>query len=65
MNEILNKCGDVLYHYLFHYNKHDRMWHAIPRDQYVDYWNGTCGDNCLKNVELSELILDIYEQEKE
>jgi hypothetical protein len=62
MNEILKRCGKVLYGYIIHYNHNNELWYAIPRDQYVDYWNGTC-TNCLTNVELSELILDVYEIE--
>lgn len=28
-----------LYDYLFHYNPHTKIWAAIPRDKYLDYWN--------------------------
>ena len=31
---------DYLYNYVFHYNCHEKMWWAIPRERYLDYWNG-------------------------
>jgi hypothetical protein len=28
-----------LFNYTFHYNSHDKMWAAIPRESYSEYWN--------------------------
>ena len=28
-----------LYNYVFHYNYHEDLWYAIPRDEYREYWN--------------------------
>ena len=47
-----------LQNYIFHYNPYDKMWHMIPRDSYVDYWNGKC-TNCTKNKSLRELLKTI------
>jgi hypothetical protein len=27
------------YNYIFHYNHYEELWYAIPRDQYLQYWN--------------------------
>ena len=60
--------GEAMYHMIFHYNNSRKLWFAIPRDQYVDYWNGTCAD-CLAHKDINELqmlVLQNYmEDEKE
>jgi len=47
-----------LYGFVFHYNHMTKMWSSIPRDSYVDYWNGKCV-NCLKNRSFKNLIKGI------
>lgn len=31
---------DQLYNWVFHYNHYTKMWAAIPRERYNDYWAG-------------------------
>ena len=44
---------------MFHYNHHEGLWWAIPRDSCNDYWNGK-KDNCLFSTTIKDLI-DIIE----
>ena len=32
--------NDALMGYVFHYNPYKDMWAAIPREAYLDYFNG-------------------------
>ena len=32
--------NEVLMGYVFHYNPYKDMWAAIPREYYLDYFNG-------------------------
>jgi hypothetical protein len=50
----------ALYGYIFHFNHYREEWVAIPRDEYVDYWNGKCS-NCISNKDLDSLIIQVYE----
>lgn len=50
----------AIYGYVFHYNHHRQIWTAIPRDEYVDYWNGTCA-GCLSHSDINELLHIIFE----
>lgn len=45
-----------IYDYVFHYNPHTELWHAIPRDRYTDYWNKRDIDGVLKSKEISVLV---------
>lgn len=27
------------HNYVIHFNQYTRLWHAIPRDLYQEYWN--------------------------
>lgn len=44
-----------LHDYIFHYNPYRKDWNMVPRDSYIDYWNGKC-INCTKNKSLRELL---------
>ena len=61
MDEINAMMGEALYHVLFHYNNNRELWFAIPREQYVDYWNGTCSE-CLAHANLEELMMLVLEK---
>lgn len=57
----------AIYGYVFHYNHHRKMWFAIPRDEYIDYWSGTSA-NCISHSdhgELLKIIFEDYYEEKE
>ena len=47
--------GAALYNVLIHYNHHRDMWYSIPREEYIDYWQGTSA-NVLSHSVLDELI---------
>jgi len=32
--------NEVLMGYVFHYNPYKDMWAAVPREHYIDYFNG-------------------------
>lgn len=42
MREIIKKDmkEKLLYNWLFHYNRYTEKWHAFPREEYVNYFNG-------------------------
>ena len=46
---------DKIYNYVFHYNPHEELWWAIPREQYIDYWNGE-KHSCLFALSMKDLI---------
>jgi len=54
-----------LYNYVFHYNYHEDLWHAIPRDQYKDYWNNKNSKNFLKSGDVNTLMYKVRLLEKE
>lgn len=33
-----------VYNYVFHFNPSTKMWSAIPRDEYLQYWNNPIKD---------------------
>ena len=47
---------EELYNYVFHYNNHENLWSAIPRNVYLDYWNSNNVKSVLKSKEISTLI---------
>jgi hypothetical protein len=47
---------EELFNYVFHYNPHSQVWSAIPRDEYVNYWNGVLSSTVIKSKELSVLM---------
>lgn len=47
---------DPLYDYLFHYNHYQRLWNAIPRAKYLDYWTSDDVEGVLKAKEIHVLI---------
>lgn len=46
---------DPLYDYLFHYNHYQGLWHAIPREKYLDYWTSDNVEGVLKAKEIHVL----------
>lgn len=44
-----------LYNWVFHYNPYTKNWNAIPRDHYLDYWDGTSQDKIIKSKSFSVL----------
>jgi len=44
-----------IYNYVFHYNHHEELWWAIPRESYLDYWNGEKHE-CLFALTIKDLI---------
>jgi hypothetical protein len=47
---------DKLFNYVFHYNPFNKLWSAIPRDSYQDYWDGTKNKGILKSKEIKTLM---------
>ena len=47
---------EELQQYVFHYNPFKNTWNAIPRDKYVDYWNGYDGKEIIKSSNIKTLI---------
>lgn len=45
-----------LYDYLFHYNHYDKIWNAVPREQYAAYWSNRNVEGVLKSKEIKTLI---------
>ena len=51
----------AIYGYIFHYNHYRELFFAIPRDEYVDYWDGTSA-NCIAHSDMQELLLILVEK---
>jgi hypothetical protein len=51
-----NNVEDCLYGWVFHYNPMLRLWNAIPRDRYTNYWNESEDENVLKSTQISTLV---------
>lgn len=47
---------EELFNYVFHYNPHSQVWSGIPRDEYINYWNGVLSSTVIKSKELSVLM---------
>ena len=45
-----------LYDYLLHYNHHNGLWNAIPRDKVNEYWNDHNMKGVLKSKDIKTLI---------
>jgi hypothetical protein len=45
-----------LYDYLLHYNHFDKLWSAIPRDQYNAYWSNRKVEGVIKSKNIKTLI---------
>ena len=47
--------NEVLMGYVFHYNPYKDMWAAIPREYYLDYFNGIY-DRVIFNESVNSLV---------
>jgi hypothetical protein len=46
-----------IYNYVFWFNHHTDTWYAIPRDQYIEFFNGSRNyENVLKSSQIETLI---------
>lgn len=45
-----------LYSYVFHYNHHTKLWSAIPRDVYNDYWSSKNVKGVISSKKIETLI---------
>jgi hypothetical protein len=48
--------GHVLYDWVFHFNPHNQLWFAIPRDAYNEYWSNYKHKGVLKHKHLNHLL---------
>jgi hypothetical protein len=48
--------NDCLFNWIFHYNPISKVWNAIPRDKYNDYWNNINCDDIIKSTQISTLV---------
>lgn len=51
--------NNKLYNYLFHFNHHQSLWNAIPRDRIKDYFNNMnerVNTGILKAKDISTLL---------
>jgi len=54
---------EVLYDYIFHYNPFTKLWAAIPRDKYNQYWNDIDSKQIIKSKSIDTLIVLINKGE--
>ena len=45
-----------LYDYVFHYNPFKKIWSAIPRDKYNEYWSNEKVDDVISSKKIETLI---------
>ena len=48
--------NDCLYNWVFHYNPINKVWNAIPREKYNEYWSDISSDNLIKSTQISTLV---------
>lgn len=48
--------SDDLYDWVFHYNPYVKIWSAIPRDQYINYWDDADLESVLRSKNHSTLV---------
>jgi hypothetical protein len=49
---------DNVYNYVFHFNPLLKVWTAIPRDEYLQYWNRSIKDvdGVLRSKDIKTLV---------
>ena len=47
---------EELYNHVFHYNPYEKLWNAIPRDVYLEYWSNRNVEGVLKSKDINTLI---------
>ena len=55
------------YSYVFWYNEYEKMWHAIPREKYVEFFSGMVKKEKITGVYRSssiETLIDIIRNPK-
>ena len=55
MDNMCEKIND----YVFHYSPYTKMWSAIHRDHYREFWNDYDNDNIIRSSELESLMADL------
>jgi len=47
-----------IHNYVFHYNKYNKTWNAIPRDLYLEYWSKPAGSikGILRSTDIDTLV---------
>jgi hypothetical protein len=55
-----SEADTSLYHYVFHYNAFTRLWSAIPRDVYQQYWNDATVSGVIRSKSIETLTEIIY-----
>lgn len=45
-----------LYDYVFHYNHFKKIWSAIPRESYNEYWSNEKAENVISSKKIETLI---------
>jgi hypothetical protein len=49
-----------MHDWVFHYSPFEDRWAAIPRDNYVDYWNDRAHKNIMRSKHLNTLVDLLY-----
>ena len=50
------KTDECLHNWVFHYNPFNKLWNAIPRDLYNDYWSNSNHPGIIKSSKVSTLV---------
>jgi hypothetical protein len=45
-----------LFNFVFHYNYHTKLWNAIPRESYMQYWSSISDNTILKSRSFNTLV---------
>jgi hypothetical protein len=51
-----SKSNDCLFNWIFHYNPMNKLWNAIPRDLYNQYWDNLNNKQVIKSTQISTLV---------
>jgi hypothetical protein len=58
INEAVN--DEVLYGYVFHFNPYTKIWSAIPRDNYSEYWNDANLEGVIRSSKFETIVSILY-----
>lgn len=47
---------EKLYDYVLHYNHYTKLWNAIPRERYNEYWNNPKVQGVISSKSVKTLI---------
>lgn len=51
-----SKENECLFNWVFHYNPINKLWNAIPREKYNQYWDNLDDKSVIKSTQITTLV---------